>query len=36
MKFFLAVAALLGFSTVALADGLTADDYKYLRQAARA
>ncbi len=30
MRFLLAVAALLGFSTVALADGLTADDYKYL------
>jgi hypothetical protein len=30
MRFFLAAAALLGFSAVALADGLTDDDYKYL------
>jgi hypothetical protein len=30
MKFLLAVAALLGFSAVALADGLTDNDYKYL------
>ena len=30
MRFLLAAAALLGFSTVALADGLTEDDYKYL------
>ena len=30
MRILLAVAALLGFSTVAFADGLTDDDYKYL------
>jgi Cytochrome C oxidase, cbb3-type, subunit III len=30
MKFLLAAAAVLGFSSVALADGLTEDDYKYL------
>ena len=30
MRFLLAFVALLGFSTVALADGLTDDDYKYL------
>ena len=30
MKFLPAAAALLGFSTIALADGLSDDDYKYL------